>query len=144
MTSILPFAIVAMLGVQQAQQPAPLPQPQQPASVTLTGCVVSAEAEDTFKLVPAEPDPSRPVGTSGTTPAWAVPGYLLTGGTVSFAEHANKTVEVTGTIDPTLAPAAPPVGDTTQRTAPQPLALARLSVQTAKVIADTCTPRIVK
>lgn len=142
MTMILPLAVVAMLGVQQMQQPAP-PQPLQPASVTLTGCVVSADAEDTFKLVPAEPDPSLPVGTSGTTPGWAVPGYLLTGGTVSFAEHANKTVEVTGTIDATSAPAAPPVGDTTQRATQAP-ALARLAVQTAKVIAETCTPRIVK
>ena len=151
---IVILTAVLALGVQAQQQqtpppPAvPVPAPQQAdaaKAVMFTGCVVAAvDREDTFQLVPAEPDPARPVGTSGTTPAWTVPAYLLLGGTISFAEHANKLVEITGTIEPAGAvPAADPkkAGDTTQRAAQDAAPVARLHVQSAKVVAATCTPK---
>ncbi|HEX6324103.1 MAG TPA: hypothetical protein VFZ36_10295 [Vicinamibacterales bacterium] len=120
------------------------PQSQQDTAVILTGCVVPApEIEDTFQLVPAEPEPGRPVGTAGTSPAWTVPLYLLVGGSIT-AEHLNKTVEVTGTIQPPGAPVVvdpKKTGDTTMRTGQAAAPAARLQVRTAKVVAATCTPR---
>lgn len=142
---------------QQQQQQAPPAKPAPPSAaqadaakaVTFTGCVIAApDREDSFQLVPAAPDPAKPVGTSGTAPAWAVPAYLLLGGNVS-AEHLTKTVEIVGTIDPAPAPAAPApaqsdpkkAGDTTSRAQNAPPAPGQLHVQSVKVIADTCTPR---
>jgi hypothetical protein len=109
--------------------------------ITLTGCVVvTADREDMLQLVPAEPDPARPVGTSGVSPVWTVPSYLLLGGMVRFAEHANRLVEVTGVPEPPVeAPADPkkPAEPATTTAAP----MARLQVQGAKVVAASCTPR---
>lgn len=141
MTAFIVMLAAAMsLGFQ-----APAPQADAAKPVILTGCVVAAaDREDAFQLVPAESEPGRPVGTSGTPPVWTVPAYLLLGGTVSFAEHMNKTVEVTGTIEP-AGTAVPPdpkkTGDTTQRTQQAAAPIARLHVQSAKVVASTCTPR---
>ena len=120
------------------------PQVDPAKAITLTGCAVAAiDREDTLQLVPAEPEPGRPVGTAGTSPAWTVPAFLLLGGAISFAEHHNKTVEITGILEPpTEAPEDPKkAGDTTMRTAQTPPAPARLQVQSAKVIASTCTPK---
>jgi len=142
------------LGVQappQSQQPPPDPktkapsaQARQDAAVILTGCVVPApDIEDTFQLVPAEPERGRPVGTAGTSPAWTVPLYLLVGGSIT-AEHLNKTVEVTGTIQPPGAPVIEDpkkTGDTTMRTGQAAAPAARLHVEAAKVVAAACTPR---
>ena len=111
--------------------------------MTLTGCVIVApDREDILQLVAAQPEPSRPVGTSGASPAWTVPSYLLLGGMVRFAEHANRTVEITGVLEP-ADPSADPktAGDTTSRTAQTAPVPARLQVQSAKVVASTCTPR---
>lgn len=150
-------AVALSLAMQAQQAPGkPAPQREAGTAVTFTGCVVPALApEDHFQLVPAEPDPARPVGTSGTSPAWTVSSYLLLGGVVSFAEHSNKLVEVTGTVEPEPpAPADPKRGDTTSRTqaggtqvataqgnARVALPSARLNVTAAKVVAGTCTPR---
>ena len=121
------FAPLFAAGVQQ--RPAAPVSPPKP--IILTGCVVpSIDPEDMLQLVPAEPVPSRPVGTTGPSPAWTVPAYLLLGGNLSTGVHANKTVEITGVLD-TAAEAAP-------ATTP---AVARLQVQSAKVIAQTCTPK---
>ena len=111
--------------------------------ITLTGCVIVApDREDILQLVAAEPERGRTVGTSGVSPAWTVPSYLLLGGIVRFAEHANRTVEITGVLEP-ADPSADPktAGDTTSRTAQTAPAPARLQVQDAKVVASTCTPR---
>jgi hypothetical protein len=148
MTAALAFGQVAQ---QQQQQQAPPPPPvpaaqkaEAPKPVMFTGCVIAApDREDHFQLVPATPDAARPIGTSGTSPAWTVPAYLLLGGNIS-AEHLSKTVEVTGTIDPAPAPAAADpkrTGDTTSRTEPPPAAVAQLHVQTVKIVNATCTPR---
>jgi hypothetical protein len=144
MTAISLSLAAALTFVMQAPPPQTPQQPDPDKAVILTGCVVPAAGiEDTFQLVPAEPEPGRPVGTAGTTPAWAVPLYLLMGGTIT-AEHLNKTVEVTGTIEP---PGAPPVedpkktGDTTMRTGQTAAPAARLQVTSAKIVAATCTPR---
>jgi len=144
--NILLSAAAAALAVTTHQAPASAPAAQArdaATTVTLTGCVVPADTEDTFQLVPAQPEPARPVGTSGTSPAWTVPAYLLLGGTISFAEHANKTVEITATLEPAGAP-APSTGDTTSRTAAADAAVPHLHVQSAKVVASTCTPRAIK
>lgn len=167
MTATLVITAALALGVQQGQQqqqqtPPPPPvqaAPAAPASaaqqadaaraVIFTGCVVAApNREDSFHLVPAEADPARPVGTSGAPPAWTVPAYLLLGGNVT-AEHLNKTIEITGTIDPAPAPApagAPTAdpkksGDTTSRTQDAAAAVAQMHVQSVKVVAATCTPK---
>lgn len=141
MTALLVMLAAAMsLDLQ-----APAPQADAARSVILTGCVIAAaDREDSFQLVPAESEPGRPVGTSGAAPVWPVSAYLLLGGTVSFAEHLNKTVEITGTIEPPGAPAEPDpkkTGDTTQRAQQAAAPIARLTVQSAKVVAGTCTPR---
>ena len=155
MTATLVLTAALALGVQQQQQQAPPPPTPAPAAqkaeapkaVMLTGCVIAApDREDSFQLVPAEPDPARPVGTSGApSPAWTVPAYLLLGGNVT-AEHVSKTVEITGTIDPAPAPAdaaADPkkTGDTTQRTQPAAAPVAQFQVQNVKIVAATCTPK---
>lgn len=141
MTALLVMVAAAMsLDLQ-----APAAQADAAKSVILTGCVVAAaDREDMFQLVPAESDPGRPVGTAGVPPVWTVPAYLLLGGTVSFAEHLNRTVEVTGTIEPAgAADNSDPkkTGDTTQRNQQAAAPIARLNVQSAKVVASTCTPR---
>ena len=144
--TIVMTAAALVLGVSQAPQQQQ--QAEAPKAVMFTGCVIAApDREDHFQLVPAEPDAARPVGTSGTTPAWTVPAYLLLGGSIN-AEHLNKTVEVTGTIDPAPAPATQPqpdpkkTGDTTQRTqAAAAPAVAQMHVQSVKVVAASCTPR---
>lgn len=142
---------------QQQQQQAPPAKPAPPSAaqadaakaVTFTGCVIAApDREDSFQLVQAAPDPATPVGTSGAPAAWAVPAYLLLGGSVS-AEHLGKTVEIVGTIDAAPAPAAPaPVqadpkkaGDTTSRTQQEAPAAGQLQVQSLKIVAATCTPK---
>lgn len=137
--------LAAAVGLGAVQIPAPPAQADAAKTVMFTGCVIAAlDREDSFQLVPAEPDPARPVGTSGVSPAWTVPAYLLLGGTVSFAEHLNKTVEVTGTLDAAgAAPVADPkkTGDTTQRTGQAAAPVAQIHVQSAKVVAATCTPK---
>jgi hypothetical protein len=157
MTATLILTAALALGVQQQQQQqqqtpppaAPVPaaaaqKADAPAAVMFTGCVIAApDREDSFQLVPAEPDPARPVGTSGApSPAWTVPAFLLLGGNVT-AEHLSKTVEITGTIDPAPAPAADPkkTGDTTQRTGQAAAPVAQLQVQSVKIVAATCTPK---
>jgi len=130
------------LGLQTPQRPAP---PADPAkAVMFTGCIIAApDREDSFQLVPAEPEPGRPVGTSGTSPAWTVPAYLLLGGMVS-AEHLLKTVEITGTLDPAPAPVEPDPkkpGDTTSRTQQAAAPIAQMHVQAVKIVAATCTPK---
>ena len=137
MTATLILTAALALGVQQQADPA--------KTVMLTGCVITApDREDSFQLVPAEPDPARPVGTSGSpSPAWTVPAYLLLGGSIT-AEHVSKTVEITGTIDPAPAPAvADPkkTGDTTQRTQQAAAPIAQFQVQHVKIVAATCTPK---
>lgn len=134
-------------GYAQAQQAPPRPRPAAPVqpaaanTITLTGCAVaSVDREDTLQLVAAEPDKARPVGTAGVSPAWTVPAYLLLGGMVSFAEHANKTVEITGTLE-TTAEAPDSRRQTTTTTTAAIAAPARLRVQSAKVVAATCTPK---
>ena len=141
MTAAIVMTVALAIGAGAQQQP----QTPAPTPVIFTGCVVAAaDREDHFQLVPAEPGAARPVGTSGTSPAWTVPAYLLLGGSIN-AEHVNKTVEVTGTIDPAPAPAAQPdpkrTGDTTARTQPAPAAIAQMHVQAVKVVAASCTPR---
>lgn len=139
-----PSVILTAVLALGAQTP-PQRQAEAARPVMFTGCVVAAvDREDTFQLVPAEPDPARPAGTTGATPPWAVPAYLLLGGTISFAEHADKLVEITGTIEPPgAAPAPDPkkAGDTTQRAAQDAPPVARLHVQSAKVVAATCRPK---
>ena len=143
MTATLVMTAALALGVQvPAQQQADAPKP-----VMLTGCVIAApDREDSFQLVPAEVDPARAVGTSGSpSPAWTVPAYLLLGGNVN-AEHVMKTVEITGTIDVAPAPtdvAPKKTGDTTSRTpqAPAPAPIAQMHVQVVRVVAPTCTPK---
>jgi len=152
--TLAPVAEAMPFGVTQDQQAPPRPPVVSPAqakpqvdpakTITLTGCAVAAvDREDTLQLVPAEPEPGRPVGTTGASPAWTVPAYLLLGGSISFAEHHNKTVEITGILDPAPDAAEDPkkTGDTTTRTAQTPPAPVRLQVQSAKVVAATCTPR---
>jgi hypothetical protein len=144
------LVILAMtLAPHLTQQAPPRPRPATPVqsaavapnTITLTGCAVpSVDREDTLQLVAAEPDKARPVGTAGVSPAWTVPAYLLLGGMVSFAEHANKTVEITGTLE-TTAEAPDPRRQSTTTTAAAIAAPARLHVQSAKVIAATCTPK---
>ncbi len=146
----LGFTAAPQQGQQQATPPAATPatpmaaQADAAKSVIFTGCVVaSANREDTFELVPAEPDPARPVGTSGAAPVWTVPAYRLLGGIVS-AEHLNKTVEITGTLDAPGAPVEPDparTGDTTQRAQQAAAPIAQLQVQNAKIVADKCTPK---
>lgn len=143
MTAI-PVILTAALAFGVQVPPPSQQQPDSEKAVILTGCVVSApEIEDMFQLVPAEPERGRPVGTTGTSPAWTVPLYLLVGGSIT-AEHLNKTVEVTGTIQPPGAPVVvdpKKTGDTTMRTGQAAAPAARLQVQAAKVVAATCTPR---
>lgn len=137
---------LAQDGPTRVKGQAPLPQqePDAAKAVILTGCVVPAlEIEDTFQLVPAEPQRGRPIGTAGLSPAWTVPLYLLVGGSVT-AEHLNKTVEVTGTIQPPGAPVImdpKKTGDTTMRAGQAAAPAARLQVQAARIVAATCTPR---
>lgn len=140
------LVILAMTLASPPQAPAATPAAQADARkpITLTGCVVAAtDREDTLQLVAAEPEPGRPVGTTGASPAWTVPSYLLLGGMVRFSEHANRTVEITGILEPAVeAPADPKkTGDTTSRAAPPAPPAARLQVQHAKVVASTCTPK---
>lgn len=143
MTAISAILTAALaFGIQT-----PPPSQQQPdadKAIILTGCVVpAAGVEDMFQLVPAEPERGRPVGTAGTSPAWTVPLYLLVGGSIT-AEHLNKTVEVTGTIQPPGAPVVEDpkkTGDTTMRTGQASAPAARLQVQAVKIVAATCTPR---
>jgi hypothetical protein len=140
------LVILAMTLAPPSQAPAAAQAAQADARkpITLTGCVVAAtDREDTLQLVAAEPEPGRAVGTAGISPAWTVPSYLLLGGIVRFSEHANRTVEITGVLEPPVdAPADPKkTGDTTSRTAPPAPAVARLQVQHAKVVASTCTPK---
>ena len=151
-TSLVIFAMtLAPLDMAQGQQAPPTAAvPAQTAAqadarklMTLTGCVIAApDREDILQLVAAEPEPSRPVGTTGASPAWTVPSYLLLGGMVRFAEHANRTVEITGVLEP-ADPSADPktAGDTTSRTTQTAPVPARLQVQSAKVVASTCTPK---
>jgi hypothetical protein len=143
MTAI-PVILTAALAYGVQTPPPSQQQPDPDKAVILTGCVVPATGlEDMFQLVPAEPERGRPVGTAGTSPAWTVPLYLLVGGSIT-AEHLNKTVEVTGTIQPPGAPAVEDpkrTGDTTMRTGQAAAPAARLQVQAAKVVAATCTPR---
>jgi hypothetical protein len=148
---VQPFGF-AQAGPGNVEGQTPPPQSQQPpaskpdaTAVTFTGCVVPApDMEDTLRFVPAEPEPGRPVGTAGTSPAWTVPGFLLLGGVVNFAEHGNKTVEITGIIEPPGAAVEPDPktgGDTTSRTGQAAAPMARLQVQSVKIVSATCTPR---
>ena len=156
--AVLVMLSMTLTQVPAAEQPfgaaqgAPPPPPTTAAAqqtepvkpVILVGCVVtSPEMEDSLRLVPAEPEPGRPVGTTGTSPAWTVPAYLLLGGIVSFAEHNNRTVEITGTIAPDdpVVPEPPRTGDTTSRTQTPAIPVARMHVLAVKVIAPTCKPK---
>ncbi|MEX2272222.1 MAG: hypothetical protein WD690_12165 [Vicinamibacterales bacterium] len=148
--SVQPFDVAQGAPSEvQAQAPPPTaaaqaqakPQTDPAKTIILTGCVVPAlDREDSLQLVPAEPDPGRPVGTSGVSPAWTVPSYLLLGGIVKFSEHGNRTVEIRGVLDPIVV-APDPKGDTTMRTGQAAPVVARLQVQSAKVLAETCTPK---
>ena len=151
MTATFVMTVALALGIQTQQQAPPAPpvpaaqQADAAKTVMLTGCVIAApDREDSFQLVPAEADPARPVGTSGSpSPAWTVPAYLLLGGNIS-AEHLSKTIEITGTIDPAPAPTEPDpkkTGDTTQRTQQAAAPIAQFHVQNVKVVAATCTPK---
>lgn len=143
-TSLVILAVTLAPFASAASQQQTAPASEAPKPIILTGCVVPAlDHEDMLQLVPAETDPSRPVGTAGPAPVWTVPAYLLLGGSLTSGVHANKTVEITGILDPVVEPVEPRrAGDTTSRTAAPPApAPARLQVQSAKVIAATCTPR---
>jgi hypothetical protein len=144
MTAIPVILTAALAYGVQTPPPSPQQQPDADTAIILTGCVVPATGlEDMFQLVPAEPERGRPVGTAGTSPAWTVPLYLLVGGSIT-AEHLNKTVEVTGTLQPPGAPVVvdpKQTGDTTTRTGQAAAPAVRLQVQAAKVVAATCTPR---
>ena len=146
MTAALVILATALAVSQQTPQ-RPAQQADPAKTMMFTGCVIAApDREDSFQLVAAEPEPGRPVGTSGTSPAWTVPAYLLLGGVVS-AEHLLKTVEIVGTVDPAPAPAEPDpkkTGDTTARTQQAAAPMAQMHVQTVKVVASTCTPKKLK
>lgn len=112
---------------QPEQQPAPA-QPEAPpvAKETLTGCVMEAKTTDggkAFVLNKAK---------GGTAEMYVLAGASDT----ELATNVNKEVEITG---PVQQPNLPPAAEAASPDKPKVLRPPSLTVESVKVIAETCT-----
>ena len=128
-------------GPGAAQQPAPSAQASgQSKAVTISGCIQAAPASaataggaasasaSKFVLAakPAAGAAGGAVGTSGTAMR-----YTLDGEEKTISPHLNHQVEITGTVQPSSASAAPAAGG-----AP---ASPTLKVESVKMVSATCS-----
>ena len=129
-------------GPGAAQQPAPSAQASgQSKAITLSGCIQAAPASAAtaggaastanapkFVLAakPAAGAAGGAVGTSGTAMR-----YTLDGEEKTISPHLNHQVEITGTVQPSSASAAPAAGGAA--------ASPTLKVESVKMVSATCS-----
>jgi len=138
------IVVCAFLVGAAAQTPQPpTEKPDQKAdqkTVTLTGCLVTGDQPDTFKLTnigiaekPAK-QPGEMVGTTGIKTGEAL--QLIGTDAAKLEQHAGHTVAVTGVLAPRQEgqAAAPPAPATQERSD------MRLNVKSFKHVDTTCPP----
>lgn len=116
-----------------AQAPAPAAQAgAQAKSVTLNGCIQAAPAAGAAAasgpkfILASKAAPGAPAGGAVGTSGTGAMRYSLDGEEKTISSHLNQQVEVTGTVQPPAAGAAPGAGPT-------------LKVESVKMVAATCS-----
>ena len=112
-------------------------------TVTATGCLRAGEDPNSFVLSNIKWSDkaagSTATGTSGTaaTPSSSVTSLKLVGAPAGekLSEHIGHTVEVTGSLAPKSASAAPPAGEPSAGKAKDE---ASLNVRTVKMVSSSC------
>jgi hypothetical protein len=119
-------------GAPGAQAPAPAPQAGAAKSVTLNGCIQAAPAAGAAAasgpkfILASKAAPGAPAGGAVGTSGTGAMRYSLDGEEKTISSHLNQQVEVTGTVQPPAAGAAPGAGPT-------------LKVESVKMVAATCS-----
>ncbi len=125
-TGVFGSLVVAtsIVAAQASQTPA---QQMKPMEVTITGCVTQGSGPSVFILDNARAN-AKDTNEKGKT-------YLLVAAEdVSFRNHVNHEVTVTGAAESKVAP-VPPAG---QKVSEQDLP--KLTATSVTMVAETCTP----